>query len=85
MIPYLFTLCLRVLLSHVPTLLVIIICTVHITPEFIMTMKGFIVKLFVKCSTRIYDFEQSELDVIIDSVCYFYMYTFHMHLCWCVS
>ena len=55
MIPYLFTLCLSDLLSHVPTLLVIIFCTVHITPEFIMTMKVFIVKLFVKCSTRIYD------------------------------
>ena len=44
MILCLFNLCLSVLLSRVPTLLVIIFCTVHITPEFIMTMKGFVVK-----------------------------------------
>ena len=66
-------LCLGVLLSHVPTLLVIIFSTVHITPEFIMTVKGFVVKLFIKSVllTLIHGFEQSELDVIIDSICKF--------------
>ena len=44
MILCLFSLCLRVLLSRVPTLLAIIFCTVYITPEFIMTMNGFVVK-----------------------------------------
>ena len=46
MILCLFSLCLSVLLNHVSTLLVIISCTGHLTPEFIM--KGFVVKLFVK-------------------------------------
>ena len=44
MILCLFGLCLRVLLTRVPTLLVIIFCTVYITPKFIMTLKGFVVK-----------------------------------------
>ena len=39
-------LCLSALLSHVLTLLAIIFCTVHITPEFIMTTKDSVVKLF---------------------------------------
>ena len=48
MIPCLFSLCLSVLLSHVLTLLAIILCAVHITPEFIMTTKDSVVKLFGK-------------------------------------
>ena len=48
MIPCLFSLCLSALLSHVLTLLLIIFCTVHITPEFIMTTKDSVVKVFGK-------------------------------------
>ena len=44
-------------------------CTVHITPEFIMTTKDSVVKLFVKSVPHICcDFEQSELDVNICKV-----------------
>ena len=72
----------KYLSSHVLTLLVNIFCTVHITPEFIMTTKDTVVKLQVheiRC-THIHNFEQSELDVIIYSV--YCMYIFHMYLCW---
>ena len=54
MILRLFGLCLSVLLSRVPTLLVIIFCTVYITPEFIMTMQGFVVKFCEILSFRMH-------------------------------
>ena len=44
MILCLFSLCLSAVLSHVLTSLLIIFCTVDISPEFIMTTKDTVVK-----------------------------------------
>ena len=43
--------------------MVIIFCTVHITPEFMMTIKGFCSQVVREIrSTHIHGSEQSELD-----------------------
>ena len=81
MILCLFIWCLSVLLNHVPTLLVTIFCTAHNNfYSRVYNDHERICSQVVReiCSTHIYGFEQSELDVIIDSS-YLILYVYFSH------
>ena len=81
MILCLFIWCLSVLLNHVPTLLVAIFCRAHynfysrVYNDHERICSQVVCEI---CSIHIYGFEQSELDIIIDSS-YLILYVYFSH------
>ena len=63
------------------------LCTGHLTPESIMTVKGFVVKLFVKYVLLTF-MALNNLNLMYNycmTIFAFCMHTFCMHLCCCIS